>query len=150
MKKIIIILLGLIIVGSVLTWQFKNAEAPAGNPETQNSGNAAEKAGLIVLETPRPGEVITSPLLVKGRARGNWYFEASFPVVLLAGDGSVLAEHYASAEGDWMTENFVPFSSTLSFTVPPNTKGGTLILKRDNPSGLPENEDQLVVPVSFR
>ena len=54
-----------------------------------------------------------------------------------------------------MTEDFVPFSATLEFTSPYPGKGqdfmkrGSLILKKDNPSGLPENDDALEIPIQF-
>jgi len=41
------------------------------------------KSDLIVVDEPRPLSVITSPLTVRGQARGTWYFEASFPLDLL-------------------------------------------------------------------
>ena len=47
-----------------------------------------------------------------------------------------------------MTENFVPFEGTLTFTAPTSGKG-TLVLEKDNPSGLPEHADELRMPVKF-
>jgi spore germination protein GerM len=49
---------------------------------------------------------------------------------------------------EWMTEEYVPFEATLSFN-PPQTETGTLILSKDNPSGLPEHDDELRIPVRF-
>lgn len=113
------------------------------------------KAEFITLTTPLPLGVIDSPLLLSGQARGYWFFEASFPIVLTNWDGLVIAEGFATAKGDWMTEEFVPFSATLSFTNPYNVgepdfmKNGTLILQRDNPSGLAEHDDALEIPIRF-
>ncbi len=104
---------------------------------------------LLKITSPRANETVTSPLLVKGEARGNWYFEASFPVKLLDGNNQVIAQTPAHAEGDWMTNEFVPFSATLQFETP-STPTGTLVLKKDNPSGLPQNADELRIPVRFR
>lgn len=91
---------------------------------------------------------ITSPLTIEGEARGSWYFEASFPVELLDGNGKRLAILPAQAIGEWMTAEFVPFSITLTFAKP-TTATGTLILRNDNPSGLPENERYISIPVRF-
>jgi hypothetical protein len=85
---------------------------------------------------------------VSGEARGRWFFEASFPVKLLDGDGAIIAQGIAEAQGDWMTADFVPFMATLTFD-PPATSAGTLVLERDNPSGLPENDASVQVPVQF-
>ncbi len=95
-----------------------------------------------------PGDTIASPLTVTGEARGPWYFEADFPVRLLDGFGNEIALAIATAQGDWMTTDFVPFSATLTFS-PPATATGTLILEKDNPSGLPENAAAVHIPVSF-
>lgn len=114
-------------------------------------GNELEKNDLIRITYPRPGTAISSPLTIQGEARGTWFFEASFPVTLTDWDGLIIAEGYASAEGDWMTENFVPFTATLTFTKPDlYQERGTLILHKDNPSGLPEHDDALEIPVQFK
>lgn len=103
----------------------------------------------IVLQSPLPNTVVRSPLSISGMARGMWYFEGSFPVTLLDSNGNVLVNTYASAKADWMTEDFVPFQSTFTFGVVP-TDTGTIILKKDNPSGLPENDASVSIPVRFR
>ena len=107
---------------------------------------------MVRVSEPLLRAQVASPLTVRGIARGTWFFEASFPVVLVDWDGKILAEGVAQAQGDWMTEDFVPFAATLSFTLPadiPYTRG-TLILKKDNPSGLPENDDAFEIPVTFK
>lgn len=121
----------------------------------ENIGNELEKADLIRLAVPRPNQTITSPLSITGSARGPWFFEGSFSVVLTDWDGKIIAESLATADGEWMTEEFVPFVSLLEF-VSPYQEGsedfmrrGTIILKKDNPSGLPENDDALEIPVMF-
>jgi len=121
-----------------------------GNTFIEDIGNELEKTDLIRLDNPRPGQTITSPLLISGQARGTWFFEASFPVVLTDWDGLIIAEGIAQAEGDWMTEDFVPFSATLEFDNPSLYNRGALILQKDNPSGLPENDDALEVPIFYK
>ena len=116
---------------------------------TENIGNELEKINLINLESPRPNEKISSPLTIKGQARGSWFFEASFPVFLVDWDGKIIAQAVASTKSDWMTTEFVPFEATLSFTADKNSYSnkGSLILKKDNPSGLSQNDDALEIPV---
>ncbi len=116
-----------------------------------------ETAGnqLIELNQPTAESAIESPLTIQGRARGQWYFEGSFPVVLTDWDGKIIAETNAEAEGNWMTEEFVPFRAELSFESPykggdPSfMQNGSLILQKSNPSGLPENADALEIPIKF-
>ncbi|MDO8569247.1 MAG: M14 family zinc carboxypeptidase [bacterium] len=115
----------------------------------KNIGNEFDKSDLIRLNNPRPNQVIQSPLTIKGEARGTWFFEASFPVVLTNWDGLIIAEGIATAKGNWMTTEFVPFEATLKFVVDKNaySNRGFLILRKDNPSGLPEHDDSLEIPV---
>lgn len=103
---------------------------------------------LIRVDSPRPNDIIDSPLTVEGEARGTWYFEATFPVELRDDAGKILVQTYATAQGEWMTENFVPFSTEVTFD-PGSAKGGTLILHKDNPSGLPENNASVEISVRF-
>jgi len=86
--------------------------------------------------------------MVRGEARGFWFFEATFPVTLLDANGEVVAQTYASALTDWMTEDFVPFEAEVVFSTP-KTRSGFLVLQKSNPSGLPEFEDALRVPIVF-
>lgn len=95
------------------------------------------------------GATITSPLTITGVARGYWFFEASFPIVLTNWDGLIIAEGFVTATNDWMTTDFVPFRGTLTFAKPDFGERGTLILQRDNPSDLPENDAALEIPVVF-
>jgi hypothetical protein len=106
--------------------------------------------GDIVVSAPSVGAAVTSPLLIKGEARGNWFFEASFPVVLVDWDGRIIGEGIAQAEGEWMTEAFVPFEAEIIFQKPEYNDKGTLILKKENPSGFPQNDDAIEIPVTFK
>lgn len=133
--------------------EFVCPELPAVPADVQAAINA--KADLIVLEKPVPLGLIENGVTVAGKARGTWYFEGSFPIVLTDWDGKIIAEGVATAQGEWMTEEFVPFTATLAFVNPYSEgvnealKNGTLILKKDNPSGLPEHDDALEIPVRF-
>ena len=107
------------------------------------------KSDLIFLNSPLPGANISSPLTIKGRARGTWFFEGDFPVILLDAQYKKIAESYATAKGEWMTEDFVDFEGTLKFKHSVSGPKGTLILRKDNPTGLTKFDDFLVIPVNF-
>ena len=108
------------------------------------------KADLIRVDNLESESNIISPLIVTGEARGTWYFEASFPIEIRSAQGDVIGQGYAQAKTEWMTTDFVAFQSIpITFTAEPAGSAGTLVLKKDNPSGLPENEDQLLIPVVF-
>ena len=108
----------------------------------------AGKPNKIRIASPLPNSRIESPVMVSGEARGLWDFEASFPVGLFDANGKLLNMVPAQAQGEWMTTEFVPFSVTLTFKEP-ETATGTLVLYKDNPSGLPENDDLISIPVRF-
>ncbi|KPJ72950.1 hypothetical protein AMJ48_02905 [Parcubacteria bacterium DG_74_1] len=113
---------------------------------------------LIKLFSPQDGDIIESPLVVTGKARGSWFFEADFPVLLTNWDGLIIAEALARAQEDWMTTDYVPFEAVLVFESPvfadadekDFSRQGYLILQKDNPSGLPEHDDALEVSVRFK
>ncbi len=149
-NKILIIFLILVIIILSLAIIFQN-KLPKNNlseSNKQNINSIVEYKDLIKLDHLQFNQKISSPLIIKGRARGTWFFEASFPVYLQSLNGEVLAEGLATAEGDWMTEDFVCFTAEINFEVG-NLDQALLILKRDNPSGLLEFEDQFVVPVEL-
>ncbi len=106
------------------------------------------KEDIIRVDTVHANQIIQSPLTVSGNARGPWFFEASFPVELLDANGKTIASKAATTNGNWMSENFVPFSVTLLFGTPA-TSDGTLVLHKDNPSGDPKRDDSLRIPVRF-
>lgn len=125
--------------------------ATAADYETE----ALAKANLIRVDNLSLGEVVSSPLTITGEARGNWFFEASFPVYITDWNGLIIGEGYATAGTDWMTEDFAAFSATITFTSPYTLDSpdfmqyGTVILKKDNPSGLPEHDDALEFGIIF-
>lgn len=116
---------------------------------------ASEINPLIEVSYPQPNGLISSPLSIKGKARGYWFFESVAPVTLVDWDGLIIAQGHIQAMDDWMTEDFVNFEGVLEFKKPEMAsktdfgKKGTLILKKDNPSGLPENDSYIEIPVSF-
>lgn len=106
-------------------------------------------SGLLVVDSPQPNSLIKSPLTVSGSARGNWFFEASFPVRILDAEERELGVVPAQAKSDWMTTDFVNFSAVLDFKTP-TTATGTLVFEKDNPSGLPQNDQKFEMLVRFR
>ena len=54
-------------------------------------------------------------------ARGHWFFEGSFPVMVVDWDGRIIATHFATAQDDWMTEDFVRFEGEIEFELPAGT-----------------------------
>jgi len=122
-------------------------ESTENNKEEENN-DTKDYSDQIKVFTPTEGQLIKSPLFITGEARGTWFFEATFPVRLIDANGNELALHYAQAEGEWMTEDFVPFKSQVEFNRP-DTSEGVLILEKNNPSDLREYDAQIEIPVRF-
>ncbi len=155
MKTYIALIIALLIVVSGVLWYVMQpvpAEAPQEVPvEAVVDGPQASYMNAteddIVVDIPLPGDVTGKTFSVKGEARGFWYFEASFPVVLLDAQGAEIAQGVALAEGEWMTEEFVPF--TVELTAPQTYIGpATIVLKKDNPSGEAQYDGSLSIPIT--
>lgn len=123
-------------------------QTPNGQSFTRDIGNGVEFSDEIQVISPKPGEVISSPLTVSGEALGTWYFEGSFSGELFDNNGNSLGEVVLQAEGDWMSEEFVPFKGELLFDESATGKG-VLIIDNANPSGLAENSKSVTIPVAF-
>ncbi len=121
---------------------------PDGKTFVQDIGNELEKTNLIRVTNPRPHQTVNTPFLVQGEARGFWYFEATFPVKLIDEEDNMIWQHYAQAQGEWMTEDFVPFEVLVDADVS-GFKKGFLILEKSNPSDLSEYADELRIPLNL-
>lgn len=105
-------------------------------------------SSMIIVDIPSPGAVTGKEFLVRGKARGTWFFEGSFPVVVIDTNGKILAEGPAKAQGDWMTTEFVPF--TITIKAPESYVGEAMVLlKKDNPSGLEERDASISFPITI-
>jgi hypothetical protein len=110
----------------------------------------SKNKSIIKVEQPKEGSIVKSPLQIKGRAKGYWFFEGSAPVSLVNWDGLIIAEGYISAIGEWMSEDYVDFEGVINFKTPEYKNNGTLILRRHNASGLPEHDMSVEIPILFR
>jgi hypothetical protein len=108
-----------------------------------------DPATLIKITSVKSGDKITSPFKVTGEAKGPWYFEATFPIQLVDAHGKLIVETYAEAQGEWMTEKFVPFTANIIFENP-DTPTGSLIFMNANPSGDEERSLHITIPITFK
>ncbi|MFA5184136.1 MAG: Gmad2 immunoglobulin-like domain-containing protein [Patescibacteria group bacterium] len=144
---------GFIIIAMIISMIFLRCTAPADKSQTEValfSGSAAgneARAGEVIVSQPLANEIVRSPLTVVGQAKGYWFFEAILPVRLEDTKGNIIAIAPGQAQSEWMTDNLVPFKATLDFIAP--VGGGYLVIAKDNPSGLPENDAAVKIPVNF-
>ena len=144
----IIIILFVIIV--VLTWVRFGPPAPVEAPTVSTSPPQATSteplSKRVVATSPKANAVVGNTFVVSGSAPGQWYFEAVFPIQVRDKDNNKIAQAIATAQGEWLTTDQVTFTAT--FTISGNYTGpATVVLLRDNPSGLPENDDSVSIPI---
>ncbi len=140
---IIVLLVGILVVVQ-----------PAKGPTVARQAPPAVSAdGHVAVASPLPNDLLSSPVDVRGTVTGGgWFFEASFPARVLDGDGALLGAGSVKPVGDpsqWMSTGTVPFAAAISFTAPKYATG-TVVLSKDNPSGLSQNAGELRIPVRFR
>ena len=166
MKNIILTILALVVLAGVWLYLRKPEDVQVSNntnPVVTNTNNNAGTVtnpnpddtkltdGSIVVELPKANSTTTSPLTLTGRARGNWFFEATAPVRVIDANGKTLGQSTIRAIGDWQTTNYVPFTGTVSYTLPSGTSTeGYVLFMNDNPSGDPSRGVSYKVPVHFK
>lgn len=92
---------------------------------------------------------VTSPLTITGQVPGSWSFEGSFPVEIVYQKDISLPGAIAEIQGDWMTDEMVPFTAVLTFDEEQLAGEEVIIvIRKANPSGLPGDDDSLNLPVS--
>lgn len=154
-KRYILIVL---VVFGILFWALTKAvpKTPVVTiPDTMTPDKApAEKVDRIVVASPLPESTVSaSPVIIKGRARGTWFFEATAPVDIVNWDGLIIGQGYISVDApySWMTTDFVPFTGTITYdaTQLGAYKYGWIIMKKDNPSGDPALDESLEFKILF-
>lgn len=123
-------------------------EIPVQTPPAEEATTTKDISYLIQVATPTPAMVATNPMEISGKARGFWFFEASFPAKIVDASGAELAAFSIETTDDWMTEEFVNFSVTVPFATS-TTATGTLILHNSNPSGEAKYDEELLIPIQF-
>lgn len=145
-----------IVVLSALVFDWGRREVKAPESEAPSSierfvSNSTSTSDMpIVVNSVKDNQEISSPLKIEGKARGSWFFEASFPIELIDINGNVLARTVAEAQGDWMTTEFVNFTATLQYTKSTSTNHALLVLSKDNPSGNPDLDQSIFIPVTLK
>lgn len=145
---------GLKVQVSSLATQLK-AACPSGQSVAPQNNPCADyrytspRGVTALIFAPTKNAKVSSPVAVIGEIPGSWSFEAQFPAQLKDGNGKTIAQAAAHVLGNWMTDQLVPFSVQLTYQTT-ESGSGTLVLQRDNPSGLGTNIDSISIPISFK
>ncbi|TAJ14197.1 hypothetical protein EPO56_02365 [Patescibacteria group bacterium] len=149
MKKYFIVFIAVFLVAGLwYAFTVRSVDAPIESQVSEVPTYVNASADDIVVTTPTPGSDTQVPIMIKGQARGMWYFEASFPIRILDSNGLVIGQGIATAEGDWMTESFVPFTASIALTSA-YTGIATLVLDKDNPSGDAIRDASVSLPINI-
>ncbi len=135
----IVILIVVAILGAVLI------ATPSPAPTSGGAASQPFVSENVIVTSPLPGESVPQTFTVRGQARGNWFFEASFPLQVRDPENNPVGFGIAMTSDNWMTTDFVSFEGRVeveNYSGPAN-----LVLLKDNPSGLPENEDSVEFPI---
>lgn len=104
-------------------------------PETPNT-NPPEASKMITVTSPKEGDTVNASagFSVAGKAVGGWFFEASAPVRIYSKNGTLLQGTYITAQGEWMTSNFVDFKGQIQPFLTNGATEGYILFENDNPS----------------
>ena len=102
----------------------------------------------IIILSPDISQSLKSPQKIVGLIDKTWVFEGSFPLELFDNQYRSLFKGNAAAP-NWLDDDskYTNFSATLNFITKKQT--GFLMIKNDNPSGIPQNDKSLTIPVVF-
>lgn len=138
------------------------ANINAVNQNTNNSTAPTEIINInaepetyldIKLTSPAASETAGEfklPFIIKGEAKGTWFFEAEFPIYIVDGKGTKVATAIGRATEDWMTTDYIGFEAAVNeITTVPATETGEIVLNKANPSGLPANAAEFRAPIKF-
>ncbi len=104
---------------------------------------------MIHIDIPTLNATVSHEITVSGKASGNWFFECSFPIELQDKKGDVLVSTPGTTKEDCLTANLIPFSAKIN--VPETFIGdAVLVLRRDNPSGLPQYDASISFPIIIK
>ncbi len=120
-----------------------------GQKEEIEKKNIPDEALEMLRISLDEGDRIANGEIIRGLAWGPWYFEGEFAVRAMTEGGKLLATFSARATEDWMVEDFVPFEARFLVKGLGGESKGFLIFDRANPSGLPQNNMSVKVPVLF-
>jgi len=153
-----ILILILVAVLGALAWliwaplpEKPGTDATNGTSTSTNGTSTATGAlrDRVDISAPQSGQTVFRTFAVTGEAPGPWFFEASFPIRVVDVEGNTLATGIATALSEWMTTDQVPFAADIEISAE-YSGPATLVLMRDNPSGLPENDDSVSVPITIQ
>lgn len=125
-----------------------NEDEIENEEEKQDNNLRSEKGVELELLEPDFNQTVSCPINFTGRIPGNWFFEASAVAQLIDQDGNELSTTIVTTTGEWMTTEPLLFSTQIECPEDCPSTGSILFIK-ENPSGQPENNDSIEIPIKF-
>jgi len=145
-KLLLIVILIVILV--VVVFFFQKPVVDVNPPPEDNIilreilGNKDDLISFSIL----PNSKVQGVVSYQGAVKGGYFFEVNILINILDANKNVLKTSNAIAMTDWMTIEPVEFEGNIDFTNLP--KGLAYIeIHNDNPSGLPENDKSVLIPI---
>ena len=142
-NTILIVVVILLAIGAYFAFGNKNSDVidnddtsqPGSDDNNNGSDDTIDMSSKIRVSIPAGNSVNASTgFEVGGQAVGNWFFEASAPVSVYSKDGKLLVATYMTAQGEWMTTDFVPFKGQIPPFLTNGATEGYIQFENDNPS----------------
>jgi len=157
MKKTIILIVIIIVVitliiALIFDWGRTDNKLPdvgANLAMTEDKSQNSSDMPIIV-NNIKDNQEVSNPIKIEGKAKGFWFFEGSFPIQLVDTNENILASTVGKAQGDWMTDDFVKFTANIEYKKASSTKYGFIVLNKDNPSGNPDFDQSVFIPVILK
>lgn len=106
-----------------------------------------EKKDEITVSSIQDNQEISSPVVIEGEAKKEWFFEGQFPVYIMDNERRIVGNGNAVAKENGMNDDVIPFIATIDFNADAPT--GFIILEKNNPSGLAEKKVSVQIPVQL-
>lgn len=129
------------------TW-IKHGNPSAPKP-TQICPGGEVKEEILILNNFRENDLLESGFIVEGKIKDAFFFEGVFPIEIQDSNGFTLGKTFVNAQTDWMTSDYVEFKTEPLIFDKKENSNGYLVFKKDNPSGLPENDKEIKIKVRF-
>ncbi len=100
------------------------------------------------LSAPEADAMVTSPLIVRGKASKSWFWDGSLPIQLVDFNGAVIAEGRATIVGPDKDSDYPDFEGVLEFEQT-GVQDAEVVIKKDNPSHLLSHDAELRSRVKF-
>jgi hypothetical protein len=147
MKKLIYSILGLVVVALVVAGYFVLTAGVPGEEMPLNTEVMPEYdikvSNLDIISS------IASPLTIQGEARGSYFENNSFPIELKDEAGTVIGKGTARTTADTSTDEYIPFTATITFSPQEHNTQGQLIFLKANSSGDTSRSYEYSIPVRF-